>query len=443
MGKIFHSLGLLPTDEVEEITAADLMTGYAGQASMQTAEVMRRARGKVLFIDEAYQLNPVKGGSYMQEVVDAMVQAMTSKELKGQIVIILAGYERYNMLCYTMSCYVMLCHVMLCHAILCQCHAMCHAMLTLTHESTHIYGPHRDIDDMLKVNQGLRSRFSEKLLFPDFNEDTIAAMLIGILQKEYDLTLSESVLSTLPEICNRLAMAPRFGNGRDVVTLAQRIFRQLADRLGGSNEASPDEDSLLPTDLFVALDYFLESKKGYAGGGARQEVDYKPQQEMTASAFALPPKERSIKRVMDTAVSPPTERFVEEVDNMMVVNVASFDSALQDLLDARGLNTKEGVGHLSTLSLDSAELQDLAHEISNVLEISVDAAVHLLREWQESHATVREKLVEQEEEKAKAKLQNRKALVPIWRCGVCGRADKPYIACYVRPFIVRYEEVDI
>ena len=48
---------------------------------------------------------------------------------------------------------------------------------------------------------------------------------------------------------------------------------------------------------------------------------------------------------------------------------------------------------------------------------------------------------EQEKEIKLAKADRRKALVPIWRCSVCGRADKPYIACYVAPFILRYEEV--
>ena len=64
-----------------------------------------------------------------------------------------------------------------------------------------------------------------------------------------------------------------------------------------------------------------------------------------------------------------------------------------------------------------------------------------LLEWQKMQLDVREKMEEQEKEVELAKAQNRKALVPIWRCGVCGRADKPYIACFVQPFIVRYEEV--
>lgn len=49
----------------------------------------------------------------------------------------------------------------------------------------------------------------------------------------------------------------------------------------------------------------------------------------------------------------------------------------------------------------------------------------------------------QEKEVEAAKAERRKAMVPIWRCGVCGRADKPYIACYVAPFIVRYEEIEV
>ena len=83
--KMFHSLGLLATDEVVEIKASNLTTGYAGQTSQKTTDFLMKARGKVLFIDEAYQLNPRKGGAYMQEVVDALVQAITTEALLNQI----------------------------------------------------------------------------------------------------------------------------------------------------------------------------------------------------------------------------------------------------------------------------------------------------------------------------------------------------------------------
>ncbi len=44
MGKLFKSLGLLPTDEVDEVSASDLMTGYVGQAGKKTMEVLTKVR---------------------------------------------------------------------------------------------------------------------------------------------------------------------------------------------------------------------------------------------------------------------------------------------------------------------------------------------------------------------------------------------------------------
>jgi hypothetical protein len=58
MGKMFFSLGILPCDDVIEISASDLVTGFVGQAGIKTLDVLTKAKGKVLFIDEAYQLNP-------------------------------------------------------------------------------------------------------------------------------------------------------------------------------------------------------------------------------------------------------------------------------------------------------------------------------------------------------------------------------------------------
>lgn len=56
MGKLFFSLGLLPTSDVVETTAAEFSTGYVGQAGSKTSDILMKARGKVLFIDEAYQV---------------------------------------------------------------------------------------------------------------------------------------------------------------------------------------------------------------------------------------------------------------------------------------------------------------------------------------------------------------------------------------------------
>ena len=65
MGKMFKALGILPDDTVYEVAASDLSTGYSGQAGQKTRAELQKSKGGVLFIDEAYQLNPARGGQYM------------------------------------------------------------------------------------------------------------------------------------------------------------------------------------------------------------------------------------------------------------------------------------------------------------------------------------------------------------------------------------------
>jgi rubrerythrin len=66
----------------------------------------------------------------------------------------------------------------------------------------------------------------------------------------------------------------------------------------------------------------------------------------------------------------------------------------------------------------------------------------MVKDWQGMQKEVEDLLEAAEKEQQQAKLMKRKSMIPIWRCAVCGRDDKPYIACWVSPYIVRYEERD-
>jgi AAA+ superfamily predicted ATPase len=134
MGAMFNALGLLPGDELKEAKASDLVTGYTGQAGKKTGEILKESRGGVLFIDEAYQLDPARGGHYMTEAVDELVGALTEDEFKGKILVILAGYDT-------------------------------------------------DMENMLKTNAGLRSRFSERVKFHDFDANATVELLQLELKK--------------------------------------------------------------------------------------------------------------------------------------------------------------------------------------------------------------------------------------------------------------------
>jgi len=84
---IYHALELLSTGQLVEVDRSELVAGYLGQTAVKTAEVVARAVGGVLFIDEAYSLT---GDQYGAEAVDTLVKEMEDK--RDTLVVIVAGY---------------------------------------------------------------------------------------------------------------------------------------------------------------------------------------------------------------------------------------------------------------------------------------------------------------------------------------------------------------
>ena len=382
MGKMFYLLGLLPFDDVIDISASDLITGYVGQAGQKTRELFTRASGRVLFIDEAYQLNPEQGGHYMQEVVDEIVKCLTSTEFRGKLLVILAGYEN-------------------------------------------------DMDKMLRVNAGLRSRFSEKLPFDDFSAELVAELLQKKLIHS-GLELDEEAISFLPTFAEQLRQTSEFGNGRDIESVAKKVYRCVND------------DTVRVEHLTSALQSLIETKskaQPRQSPAAELSVQSRPSAPVAFANQLPPPRpvidlERKVAERKEEIVAPEQPPASED-------NNSQFYQELQTLLDSRGLNSKQAVDELSQLPLDDPRLQELRDLLAKALNISPDDATDLLKEWQLLQSNVRAKSQEQLLEELRAKKEKRQALVPIWRCAVCGRADMPYIACYVAPFIVRYERRDI
>jgi hypothetical protein len=393
MGKMFHSLGLLPCEDVVEITPKDLTTGYMGQTGKQVSKWLSDARGKVLFIDEAYTMNPVKGGQYMQEAVDCLVGGLTSEEYKGKLVVILAGYED-------------------------------------------------DIDDMLEANSGLRSRFSEKMFFKDLSLDAAVEMFYNGLRAN-GLTINSHAEERICAEVQRLKDAPQFGNGRDMESLVKKTFSEFAR----TNDKEVDVSHVA-----AAVQTMLSNKR--SPGNAPPPPREHAQARMYATASAsVEPRVRATARREVSAPAPPTEEEQEEnIEEMSAAassventppKIGAFEKTLQKYLDDRGLNNQSGVKLVATASIDGSYLRNMAVDIAKILKISFEEAQQLLIKWQGDQDNVRQKLEEQEREQLRAKKEKRKALVPIWRCAVCGQADQPFIACYVSPYIVRYEEVDM
>ena len=259
------------------------------------------------------------------------------------------------------------------------------------------------------------------------------------------IPLAASVAEALPNIAERLTNMPKFGNGRDVETLSKRVFRTFS-----MDKQSPRQ--LDASHINSALDGFLEARKNSEAGTVATASDMRSVEQsaplqMTAAPtiMSLPTttKSASIHRRATVSEVDLEDVVMENASNEEDSSRMDYLTALQTIIDSMGLNTRDGVRSLRILDESSVELGAVAQRLSAMLGISLDAAFNQLREWQVMQENVEEQMHAQEIEQEKAKAERRKAMLPIWRCGVCGRADKPWIVCYVAPFIVRYEEVDI
>jgi probable Rubsico expression protein CbbX len=90
MAEILHRLGYIEKPKVVSVTRDDLVGQYVGHTAPKTREVLKRARGGVLFIDEAYYLyRPENERDYGQEAIEILLQVMESE--RESLVVVLAG----------------------------------------------------------------------------------------------------------------------------------------------------------------------------------------------------------------------------------------------------------------------------------------------------------------------------------------------------------------
>ena len=92
MAEILHRLGYIAQPKVVSVTRDDLVGQYVGHTAPKTSEVLKRAHGGVLFIDEAYYLyRPENERDYGQEAIEILLQVMETE--RDDLVVVLAGYR--------------------------------------------------------------------------------------------------------------------------------------------------------------------------------------------------------------------------------------------------------------------------------------------------------------------------------------------------------------
>ena len=173
MGNMLHSLGVLPRPDVIEVSRSDLVAGYSGQTAPKTREVVNKAMGAILFIDEAYSLIQGPHDNFGTECVSELLKLLEDR--KGKFVCIAAGYTR-------------------------------------------------EMQQFLDSNSGLKSRFNKSINFEDYNADQLMDIFRLNCRKEgytIDPEAEKLLVQKFSDIYANRSFD--FGNAREV----RNIFREV------------------------------------------------------------------------------------------------------------------------------------------------------------------------------------------------------------------------
>jgi SpoVK/Ycf46/Vps4 family AAA+-type ATPase len=179
-GQLLTALGGLKGGQLVEVARADLVGEYVGHTAHRTREAFDRARGGVLFIDEAYTLAPPDARQdFGREAIDTLVKLM--EDHRDEVVVIVAGYEL-------------------------------------------------EIEQFLAANAGLASRFSRRIHFASYSADELVAIFEGIARASgYDCP--GATLVALRQHFEDVPKGRSFGNGRHARQVLDEAVTRQASRL--------------------------------------------------------------------------------------------------------------------------------------------------------------------------------------------------------------------
>lgn len=185
VARLYYLMGILPQGQFVETDRSGLVAGYVGQTAIKTQEVIQKAIGGVLFIDEAYSLVNSKEDSFGKEAIETILKAM--EDHRDELIVIVAGYDE------------------------------------LMHK-------------FIESNPGLASRFNKYFQFPDYNGDDLLKILRHFCNTN-GYTLSEDAIPHLQIKLNEMYenRSEHFGNARSVRNLFENAINHQANRLAMSN----------------------------------------------------------------------------------------------------------------------------------------------------------------------------------------------------------------
>ncbi len=176
---ILKENGILSKGELYEVGRADLVGKYVGHTAPKVKEAFKKAKGSVLFIDEAYSLVDDRDGMYGDEAINTIVQEMENN--REDMVVIFAGYPD-------------------------------------------------KMEGFLNKNPGLRSRIAFHIPFADYNTEELC-QIADLIAEDNGLKLSDEARLNVEKACEKAKTQNDFGNGRFARNIIEKAKMAQANRL--------------------------------------------------------------------------------------------------------------------------------------------------------------------------------------------------------------------
>ena len=211
LAKIYHAIGVLSKGQFIEVDRSGLVAGFVGQTAIKTQEVIQKALGGVLFIDEAYALtshdNPNDFGS---EAIETLLKAM--EDHRHDLIVIVAGYTEL-------------------------------------------------MEQFIHSNPGLESRFNKYFLFEDYTGDQLFQIFQSLCAKN-GYTLDAETAEFCKDAFQKLfeERDENFGNARDVRNIFEQGIARQADRVAALD--APTKEDLMALTVHDLQDPEEASDKG-------------------------------------------------------------------------------------------------------------------------------------------------------------------------------------
>lgn len=203
VSKIYKELGILSEGNLVETDRSGLVAGYVGQTAIKVHEIVEQAIGGILFIDEAYALaNPDIQNDFGTEAVDTLVKLM--EDHRDNLVIIVAGYTE-------------------------------------------------EMQNFLKSNTGLISRFNKFIDFPDYTKTELVEIM-DVMAANAGLTIEEAAKEEVLRMIEKKKTEEweNFGNARGIRNLFEKFIMNQANRLVMINSPSMEElTTIKKEDVYV------------------------------------------------------------------------------------------------------------------------------------------------------------------------------------------------